>query len=186
MSTVLFADADKIDSEAVDGLAGVSNSLAYKVHEIEKHFHSMERWLGAAAVPSGETHVADTDSMTAFQLDAGNDTWGAWVQIMGSSDSPVIAGMAKIDMHRIMVTDVQEKKVITRIQLAGGASGAAALAAGDYTEILVTPDNDGKQDPYDIMMGRFDAGTKGWARCWVKGTNTGTIDFFIGVHEYAG
>ena len=34
--------SDAIDTVAVDGLSGVSNSLAYKVHEIEKHFHNSE------------------------------------------------------------------------------------------------------------------------------------------------
>ena len=179
-------DSEKIDSLAVDGLNGVHNSLAYKVHEIEKHFHNKERWIGAAAVANGELHVADLDSMTGFRVDAGNDTWGAWVQISGSTDSPYIAGMSYIDIHRVMITDVERKKVITRIQFAGGDSGAAGLAAGNYTEILCTPDNDGKQDPYEVMMERFPVGTKGWVRCWVKGANTGFLDLFLGIHEYAG
>ena len=176
----------KIDNEETNGLDGVHDSLAYRVHEIETHFHSNERWMGAAAVPSGEVHVADEDSMTAFQIDAGNDTWGSWLQIMGSDDTPIQTGKKYIDMHRIMVTDVERKKAITRIQFAGGDSGAAGFAAGNYTELLATPDNDGKQDPYEIQMPRFPSGTKGWARCWVKAADTGTIDFFIGLHEYEG
>jgi len=175
---------EKIDEIATDGLLGTEDSLAYRTEEIEMHFHNYERWLGAAAAPSGETHVADSDSMTAFQIDAGNDDWGSWVQIVGSSDTPVTAGMSKFDLHRLMITNVENKKIITRIQIAAGTSGAAALAAGDYTELLVTPDNDGQQDPYEIMMHRQSSATKVWARCWVKATNTSTIDFFIGLHEY--
>lgn len=163
---------------------GNDGALQSDLTIIKHHIHNRERWLGAAAVPIGETHVADTDSMIGFQMDAGNDDWGTWVQLMGSDDTPVILGMTMIDMHRVMITDVERKKVITRIQFAGGASGAAGLAAGDYTELLVTPDNDGKQDPYEIKMERFAVGSKGWARCWVKGMDTGTIDLFIGVHEY--
>ncbi len=177
---------EKIDNKITDGLSGVSNSLAYRVHEIEKHFHNNERWLGLAAVPAGETHRADIDSITAFQMDAGNDTWGTWLQVIGSSDTPVIAGMAKFDLHRILMSDVENKKRITRIQIAVGSSGAAGLAAGDYTEIIATPDNDAKQDPYSIMMPRYSAGEKVWIRCWVKATNTSKIDFFIGLHEYPG
>ena len=180
------SNSPKIDDETVTGLLGTNNSLAYKVHEIEKHLHNVERWMGLAASPSGETHRADSDSMTPFRIDAGNDTWGAWVQICGSDDTPVTAGMVKLDVHRIVISDVENTKTLTKIQLAGGASGAAALAAGDYTEIMLMPEKDGKQDPIDVMMPRFIAGTKGWARCWVSGENTSWIDFFYGLHEYKG
>ena len=47
---------EKIDNLAVDGLNGVNNSLAYKVHEIEKHFHNVEYWVG-----DGGGGVADVD-----------------------------------------------------------------------------------------------------------------------------
>lgn len=178
--------SSKIDSAPTDGLEGVEDSLAYRVHEIEKHLHNNERWLGAAAVPSGETHVADSDSMAAFQIDAGEDTWGAWVQIIGSSDTPVTAGMAKFDLHRILVTDVERRNTLTRVQVASGESGAAALASGDYSEIMLLPDNLGKLDPYDILKPRYANGTKVWARAWVAGASTGTLDFFVGIHEYIG
>jgi len=28
------------------------------------------------------------------------------------------------------------------------------------------------------------AGTKAWARVWVDGQDTGTVTFFLGIHEY--
>jgi hypothetical protein len=178
--------ASKLDSQPTDGLEGVEDSLAYRVHEIEKHLHNNERWIGAAAVPDGETHIADTDSMTAFQIDAGNDTWGPWLQIIGSEDTPITAGMAKFDLHRVLVSDVERRGTITRIQIASGESGAAALASGDYSEIMMLPDNQGKLDPYDLLKPRYVSGTKTWSRCWVSGQDTGTISFFCGIHEYIG
>jgi len=51
---------DVIDDAAVKGLLGTNNSLAYKVHEIEKHFHNWERWFGVALTPNAEINVADT------------------------------------------------------------------------------------------------------------------------------
>lgn len=54
----------KIDNRAVDGLLGVNNSLAYKVHEIEKHFHNQEKWCGVAAIADAELHVADPRAIT--------------------------------------------------------------------------------------------------------------------------
>lgn len=66
----------KIDSAASDGLDGVEDSVAYRIHEAERHFHSFERWFGAAVSPDGEVHVADRigTSVTAFQADGGNNT----------------------------------------------------------------------------------------------------------------
>jgi len=41
---VIDAETDKIDSAATLGLEGTSNSLAYRVMELERHFHNVERW----------------------------------------------------------------------------------------------------------------------------------------------
>ena len=180
----------KIDSVEVDGLVGVSNSLAYKVHEIERHLHSWERWFGAAAVPIGETHVADRINETSapFQIDGGNDTWGAWVQILGSTDLPVVAGRVKYDPHKIVFTDSEKSGKIHKLQIAFGDSGAIALAAMDYTELvfftsLAFP---GEALPVRLQTRRQNNATKVWARAWVVGENTGTVDFFYGLHEYVG
>lgn len=179
----------KIDDQAVNGLLGVENSLAYEVNEIEKHIHNWERWMAAAAVPAGETHVADSisDSQTPFQADAGNDTWGAWLQVLGSSDTPVITAMVKYDLHRLLVVSHEFNNNLYLMQLAFGTSGAAALAAGTYTEVTeVTGGGNTELGPVDILDRRRDAGTKTWVRIWAVGQNTGTLDFLVGIHEYAG
>jgi len=161
-----------------------SDTAATEATEAAKHFHSSETWIGRAASPDGELHVADADGMLPFVMDAGDNTWGTWLQVSGSTDTPYRANMTKIDVHRIVITDVERDKAITRIQLAGGATGAAGLEAGTYTDIMVTPEKNAKQSPLETRMPRFDAGTKGWARCWVTGQDTGTVNFFLGVHEY--
>ena len=94
-------DLKKIDEQATDGLLGTSNSLAYRVHEIERHLHSGGRWFEAAAVPDGEDHVADRigSGAGAFEIDAGNDTWGDWTQILGADDTPTVAGKTHFDPH---------------------------------------------------------------------------------------
>lgn len=176
----------KIENESTLGLRGENNSLTYRVHEIERHLHSRERWLGLAAVPVGETHRADIDSMVPFQIDAGNDTWGAWVQILGSGDTPIISGAVKFDIHRILITEVETAKIITRIQIAYDSSAAIALPAGNYTELIIIPEKSTKENPFLFKFPRSSAGTKFWARCWANGQNTHTIDFFFGLHEYEG
>lgn len=187
-SAPIFRLASDYDNVATDGLTGTNNSLAYRVAEIERHFHSYERWFETAAVPSGETHVADQigDGGGAFQVDAGNDDWGAWVQILGSSDTPAIAGNVKFDLHRVDV-EATEADVTYFMQFAFGDSGAAALASGDYTEAVFKA-NTNRVDagPVEVQARRKNVGTKVWARCMSPGTNTATIDFYIGIHEYEG
>jgi hypothetical protein len=179
----------KIDSSATSGLSGTNNSLAYRAGEIERHLHSYERWLGAAAAPVGETHVADAigTTTTAFQVDAGNDTWGSWLQVLGSEDTPVLSGMSNYDLHRLAVVAVENANTTHLIQFAFGASGAAALAAGAYTELVFRPQTvQGAEEILFMQMRRIAVGTKAWARIWAIGQNTSTLDFFCGAHEYEG
>lgn len=181
--------AEKIDDAATDGLSGVSNSTAYRTHEVERHFHSRERWLGAAVTPNGEIHVADEIgvSKTAFQLDAGNNDWGSWVQILGSSDTPIISGSVKFDPHRVVITAVENANSVYFIQFAQGESGAAALAAGNYSDTVIQLTNTAPRgQPFVVQSRRINAGTKAWARCLCVGQNTSTIDFYFGLHEYEG
>ena len=180
-------DAMKIDSAAVDGLTGVSNSLAYKVHEIERHFHSGARWFEAAAVPDLTSHAADRigDGAGAFQIDAGNDTWGTWVQILGSEDTPTVTGKTHFDPHLLVVED-NEVAGTYFLQFARGASGAAGLAAGTYTEIVLALVNKAGGVIIPVQTGRAPAGSLLWARCMCPGSNTATLDFYIGLHEYEG
>jgi hypothetical protein len=185
--TSISDETDKIDQAATDGLSGTGDSIAYEVGEIERHHHNWERWFGVAAVPNGEIHVADsiTDNPSAFQVNGGNDTWGAWVQVLGSSDTPAMAGNTRYDLHQIDIMTVQRSNATHFIQVALGASGAAALAAGTYTEIVFRPQSvQGRAAPIPLLARRQAVGTKAWVRVLVKGQNTGTMDFYIGLHEY--
>lgn len=182
------SELNKIDRAASLGLAGTADSLGYRIGEIERHFHHWERWLGKAVTPSGETHVADKlgVGVLAFQIDAGNNDWGAWTQILGSADTPVIAGSVKFDFHRLMIT-ATERSAYSFIQFAFGDVAATAFAAGNYSSIIFAPAGVvGEQAPLDIQTRRIASGTKVWARTLCPGQNTATIDFYFGVHEYEG
>lgn len=179
----------RIDGEATKGLEGTEDSLAYRIHEVERHFHSYEHWFGLAAVPDGEVHRADHigDTTTAFQMDGGNDTWGAWLQILGSSDTPHVAAMPYYDLHRLSFTSVERANAVHFLQVGFGASGAAALSDDTITELVFKPQTvQGAETIIEIRTLREDAGTKAWIRQWVVGQNTGTTDFFFGLHEYEG
>lgn len=177
-----------IDDQEHAGLSSVSGSLAYTCTEIERHLHSYERWFETAASADGETHVADPAGTGGgvFQIDAGNDTWGSWVQILGSSDTPAITGAVKYDVHRIEITAAERDEIYV-IQIAFGDSGAAALTAGSYTESPFKPASNLVDSGPIVMQSRRQAvGTKAWARCICPGQDTATIDFMFGLHEYEG
>ena len=77
----LSADPDplKLDEQATSGLLGTVDSLAYRIHEIERHLHSAGSWFGAANTPS-DTHKADRiGTCTApFELDGGDSSSTCW------------------------------------------------------------------------------------------------------------
>lgn len=189
MPDITTTDVNKIDAEAVSGLAGVHNSLAYKVHEIEKHFHGFEHWFGLAAAPSA-TNKADqilTGSLSPLQIDAGNDDWGTWVQILGSADTPIYTDYAYFDLHKVQINATGTADVMTFMQIGYGASGAAALTDEHVTTIAFkTPTNKSTAVAINFMMGRAPAGSLLWARCLAIGQNTMTVDFYFGIHEYVG
>lgn len=180
----------KIDAAETDGLLGTHNSLAYRVAEIERHFHHRERWFGAAATASGETHVADRVSggINPFTLTAGNDDFGAWVQILGSSDTPVTTGAEYFDSHNYIVTATNSTNPFI-IQLAAGESSELAdrIANGEFTESMyISSSNLNDSGVSSIASPRIAAGTKVWARCACIGSSGSTLSMYIGLHEYEG
>lgn len=179
----------KIDSAATNGLLGVHDSLAYRVHENERHSHNWERWFGLANVPDAEVHVADRIGVTGtpFQMDAGNNDWGAWIQVLGSLDTPTAVGSVYYDLHRLQVVAVERTTAVHFVQLAQGASAALALASRNYTEFVFHPlGQQGQRVPIPVLDRRQEVGTKSWVRCMAPGQNTALVSFFHGLHEYEG
>jgi hypothetical protein len=179
----------KVGDAATLGLLGISDSVAYRVGEAERHFHSYESWFGAAVAPNAEIHVADRigTTTTPFVMDAGNLTWGNWLQIAGSSDLPARVGNVKFDYHKLAIVAVERASTIHFIQIASGTSGAAGLAAGTYTEFVYWAGAAvSREAPILFQMRRIDAGTKMWARVLAVGKDTGTVGFFVGEHGYEG
>ena len=158
-----------------------------EILETERHLHSYERWFETAAVPDAEDHVADRigSGSGVFQIDAGNDTWGDWLQILGSSDTPAQAGRVYFDPHSFIVEDTERASTYF-IQMTRGASGDAGFAAGQYTEFVYGASVQKDTGIIDVHTGRAPVGVKLWIRCVCPGQNTGTLDFYFGIHEYEG
>ena len=183
-------DKAKLDSAAALGLRGTPGSVAYVNAEIERHLHNTEKWFGMAATPVGETHIADrmAGGIPPFVLTAGTDDFGAWVQILGSEDTPVTTGSVKFDAHRMMVTDTNSVNPFI-IQIVSGESAdiAAKIAAEQFSESpYVSPTNNNDAGIEDIMVRRTAVGEKVWARCACIGSTGSLLSFYFGVHEYEG
>jgi len=154
------------------------------IDEIDSHLHSNGRWCETATAPSGTAHVADSigDGAGAFRIDAGNNTWGAWVQIVGSTDTPMNGGTSwNIDT---LTVSAAERSADYFMQISFGATGAAGLAADAYSEVVYRPLAASLPSwPVLISMTPQDTGVLGWARCMCPGQNTATLDFYFGIHE---
>lgn len=184
----ISSETDKIDGAATDGLSGTSNSLAYRVMELERHFHNRERWWGAVAVPD-ETNAIEANVNRPFAATSGANTWGAAIPILGTADDPTPGdGDSKYDCHRIMVTDLDDDTTPWRIRIIwGSGTSGDAITAGQWTEAMVmtnaVPGNRAGGSPIDIIMRREDVGMKLWAQSW-NVNNGEVLSFFYGVHGY--
>lgn len=182
-----MSGAHKIADLNANGLLAVHGSVAYELGEANRHVHHYTRVFGLAAIPDAELHRADTITTgpNPFQIDAGDDTWGAWVQIFGSTDTP--AGWIYWDPSLISIVAAERANTTYLLQMAAGASGAAGLAAGTYSDNVFTPQSvNGRPAAIDYPLRRQVATTKLWMRTWCRGQNTATLDFYAKLHGYEG
>ncbi len=176
------------DDYSNEALYSIAKQAVQEARILEKHFHTYEKWFGVAAVPVGETHVADRlgPAISAFALLSGNDAYGNWIQVLGSSDSPIEAGKTKLDAHRIMVTTTNSTAPFV-VQFAVGefADLAALIAAENMTEFpYISATNNADSGISEIKSKRILAGTKVWARTICIGQNAKTMNLYVGTHEY--
>lgn len=179
---------EKIDDAATDGLAGTPGSLAYVLEENEHHVHCPERWLGKLAVQTA-TDWAD-NTLAPFRATSGNNTWGSdagdAAQVLGTDDTPVIAGSAYYDAHRLMVVDASSQTIYKLRVIWGTGTMADAITAGQYSECVVQVlSAAARRGPIDLKMPRLALDTQLWVQAW-NATDNATIDFLIGLHEYIG
>ena len=169
----------KIDDLATDGLLGTVNSLSYRVHEIEKHLHNREIWVGNGATE---------DSLTPYTLVSGNNDFGSEVLLLDVGDTPFQAGYVSYDPHMIEVVSVDTASTYLIRLIWGTGTVGAAETAKQYTTDPITPTGIGSNvsgAPIAIMSPRVAAGTKLWAKC-KNATNLAEVEILLGIHEYEG
>ena len=146
---------------------------------LDEHFHTVCRWRGAKA-GADEVNALD-DILTAFLIDSGNTTWGTALCIVGSGDTPIDTGMTYYHCNKIQMVDRERATSPYKLKLAWGTSYADGVSVGNYTEQMVFPSDESPVLTIDIP--RILVGTKLFVACEVD-ANTGTLHFFIGIHEY--
>lgn len=189
-------NSPKLDEQATDGLLGVKDSAAYRIHEIERHIHTRTRFYGKKGSQTATDWAEDT--LTAFQAISGSNTYGAQgtdgiddaALVIGTDNTPIITGMVKYDLHELFITSVS---VNTRYKLRlvyGSGTIGAAIIDEQCSEVIIIADKDSPQSaaggPVEIHMPRLSAGVdKVWAQVW-NVTDNATVDFLVGIHEYEG
>lgn len=183
---------EKIDRLATQGLVGVVDSLAYRIEEIEKHFHNLERWVGKKGVQTA-TDWAD-DVLTPFVAISGSGVYGADTDdealVIGVDNTPIISGMVMFDFHRLLITDVGHNTPYKLRIVHGSGTMAAAISAKQFSEVMVLFDASNPQIsagiPVEVMMPRLICGTdKVWVQAW-NASDDSTVSFLAGLHEYEG
>jgi hypothetical protein len=134
---------------------------------IDNNLHRKQYTIGRKAVPTA-TSFADTSAncFYPFNLTAGADTtFGTAVQILGTDDTPIKAGMSNFIITQTTVISVDDN-TIYKMRVLWGASVAEALALNQYTENWVYGDSANPQqaspNPVPINSVRISAGTNVW------------------------
>jgi hypothetical protein len=174
----------KIDNIAVDGLSGVSNSLAYKVHEIEKHCHNVEKWYGNSGVLPLNGNLL-IDSFNPFRITAGvGGAQGTEVLIHDGTVIESGSTTKKFDFHKIWTYAASVTNKLYQLKLyAGTTTFAASTQIGDC--ITVLPAGTIKTSSVEFMCSRMTCNNKIWVNVSCE-TNGGTIDILVGLHTYSG
>ena len=177
----------KIDNKAVSGLTGTYNSLAYKVHEIERHFHSKELWYGKLGSQTS-TDWFEAESLTPFRAISGDGAFGADTNdealVVGSGDTSATNG-AYFDFHEYLIEAASATTSYVIRLVYGTGTLAAAVTALQYSDTMFRVPANARQTPVIVQMPRVAVGTKVWVQA-KNATNNATVDFFVGLHFYEG
>jgi len=182
--TALIADVAAIQVDVTSVIADLV-VIEQETYETEHHLHNRERWFGKLGVQTG-TDWGEEASLAPYRAISGNGVFGAdpndEALVLGTDDTPAIAGMTRFDAHRLLITAASNATDWVLRVIYGTGTMADAESAGQYSDVMVQEARKGA--PIEIIMTR---GTCGSTKVWVRAknaTNNATIDFFIGIHEY--
>lgn len=174
----------KVALDATVSKATALATVGTDVLEHDEHFHTTERWFGKSADQSGDNWATEA-SLTTFQAQSGVGVFGTAVKVIGSDDTPNQAGKVKFDAHTVFVQSTQAATIyVVRFIWGTGNDADVEEAAGRYSDSpYMREAANGRGAPVEHRMPRLASGTKVWVKA--KNAAAQTIDFYIGIHEYA-
>ena len=174
-------DAGSLTADT-SSLVALARKGAKEAWELEHHFHTRERFLGLAGA---------SEAYAPFAIPVGDaGIFGAWTEVLDAGDTPIIADSTHFDPHLVLVTSTPLDNKVVILQVAWGAVAATAYSEDDYTEtmFLIEKGVGGSVNvvPVDIHTKRLPTNTLLWARAKqdTADATDGTVDFYIGIHEY--
>ena len=149
------------DEKQILGLLGNSESLAAKVHELEKRLLNVVSCYGMAR--SGDT--CELDGLTAFRLEAERDEqFGKPIQL---HDGRTIMGgdpSRSMSLVRVFTKDISEHdRILYEIQFLHGTGHVEDAVV--WTSIYIVPNADGMPSPVEVLCPRISCNNKLWAVC---------------------
>lgn len=150
----------------------IFDSLAYRIAEIEKHFHSKSRVIPATITP--------------IVIQSGANAWGTAVQILAAGDTPIFPGNKFFDPDTLIVVS---SSIVTPYRLRliwGTGTSAAAILDDQFSETIYCPYLAGVSTFHVIIRSpRIACGSICWIQCW-NATNLAALSIFASLHEYEG
>ena len=153
----------------------------------EQHLHSRNRLFAKSGDQSG-TNWGEVDGLTPYRCISGDSDFGEdegdTAKVIGSTDTPVIAGRIHFDPGRVTVIATSSTSLWAIRLVWGTGTVEEAEATGQYSDHWFQKEsNAGWSSVVDVRTPLLDIGTKVWARAKNE-TDNATIDFVISEHEY--
>lgn len=151
LNEVVIRNLKKVDELATDGLSGTSNSLAYRVHEIEKHFHNSLQVYGLTS------NTMARKSTSPIVITGGNGAWGTELVL---HDGTVIESgdtVKKFDLNQLFVTAVGTANRVTILEFYKNTPGTALTGVtiditGGTIENMFTKNAHGLSDGDRVIL----------------------------------
>lgn len=108
---------------AMDDATVIYNSLFYRIHEIEKHFHSTQQSFGGNAATGSSTNL-QAQSVDALRVTGGADAFGAEIQLCDGTVIESGSATKRWDLNRVSVVAVGTANRPTCFELFCGTRAA--------------------------------------------------------------
>ena len=181
ISYVLDAgNVEKIDNAAIDGLLGTPDSLGYKVHEIEDHFHNANYCFGNDGFDNMEQ-----DSTTAFRVTSDVGAPDGFGSLLRVHDGTVFQGgnpTMKVDVGTLFVPASQRNDQTYVVHIMSGLVTPSYLTGMYYR----TGANGAEVVPLKEPCPRIPCNHQLWVKTKCSDAANSWLDFMFHVHFYPG